>query len=62
MYTPLFSRPLGIFGALTSYHYHISVILAITNAISKNLPSNGTKWLPIMMYIHPPEHDEFYFM
>jgi hypothetical protein len=31
-----------------------NVILTITNAISKNLPSSGTKWLPIMTYIHPP--------
>jgi hypothetical protein len=28
----------------------------ITNVISKNLPSSDTKWLPIMTYIHPPEH------
>jgi hypothetical protein len=34
MYTPLISRPLGIFGALTSYHYHISVILAITKILT----------------------------
>jgi hypothetical protein len=32
-----------------------NVILTITNAISKNLPSSGTKWLPIMTYNHPPE-------
>ena len=31
-----------------------NVILTITNAISENLPSSGTKWLPIMTYIHPP--------
>jgi len=30
------------------------IILTITNAISKNLPSSGTKWLPIMTYIHLP--------
>jgi hypothetical protein len=30
-----------------------NVILRITNAISKNLPSSSTKWLPIMTYIHP---------
>ena len=30
-----------------------NVILTITNAISKNLPSSGTKWPPIMKYIHP---------
>jgi hypothetical protein len=30
-----------------------NVILTITNAISKNLPSSGTKWIPIMTYIHP---------
>ena len=30
-----------------------NVILTITNAISKNLPSSGTEWLPIMTYIHP---------
>jgi hypothetical protein len=32
----------------------LRVILTITNAISKNLPSSVTKWLPIMTYIHPP--------
>ena len=31
----------------------LRVILTITNAISKNLPSSVTKWLPIMTYIHP---------
>ena len=31
-----------------------NVILTITNATSKNLPSTGTKWLPIMTYIHTP--------
>jgi len=30
-------------------------MLTITNAISKNLPSSGTKWFPIMTYIHPPD-------
>jgi hypothetical protein len=30
------------------------IILTITNAISKNLLSSGTKWLPIMTYIHLP--------
>ena len=30
-----------------------SVILTITNATSKNLLSSGTKWLPIMTFIHP---------
>ena len=34
-------------------HITFNVILTITNAISKNLPSSGTKWLPIMTYIHP---------
>jgi hypothetical protein len=28
------------------------VILTITNAIYKNLPSNSTKWRPIIVYIH----------
>ena len=32
-----------------------NVILTINNAISKNLPSSGTKCLPIMTYIHPPD-------
>jgi hypothetical protein len=32
-----------------------NVILTITNVISKNLPSSGTKWLPIMTYIHHRE-------
>ena len=36
------------------------VILTITNAISKNLISSGTKWLPIMTCIHPPWYWEFY--
>jgi hypothetical protein len=49
MDTPLFSEHLGAFDAF-------SVILTITNAISKNLPSSGTTWLPIMKYIHPPEY------
>ena len=31
-----------------------NVILTITNDISKNLPSSGTKWLPIITYIHTP--------
>jgi hypothetical protein len=31
----------------------------ITNAISTNLPSSGTKWLPIMTYIHT--HPDIYF-
>ena len=34
-------------------HITFNVILTITNAVSKNLPSSGTKWLPIMTYIHP---------
>ena len=34
--------------------YTFNVILKITNAISKNLPSSVTKWLPIMTNIHPP--------
>ena len=33
-----------------------NVILTITNATSKNLPSSGTKWLPIMTCIHPSVH------
>jgi hypothetical protein len=49
MDTPLFSGHLGAFDALS-----FNVILTITNAISKNLPSSSTKWLPIMTYIHPP--------
>jgi hypothetical protein len=47
MDTPLISGYLGAFDAF-------NVILTIINAISKNLPSSGTKWLPIMTYIHPP--------
>ena len=31
-----------------------NVELTITNAISKNLPSSGTKWLSIMTNIHLP--------
>jgi len=49
MDTPLLSRHLGTFDTLT-----FNVIRTITNAISKNLPSSGTKWPPIMTYIHPP--------
>jgi hypothetical protein len=45
MDTPLFSGHLGAFDTLT-----FNVILTITNVISKNLPSSGTKWLPIMTY------------
>ena len=45
MDTPLFCGHLGAFDAL--------FILTITNAISKNVPSRSTKWLPIIMYIHP---------
>ena len=41
MDTPSFSRHLGTFDAL------FNVILTI--------PSRDTKWLPIMMYIHPPD-------
>jgi len=48
MYTPMFNGHLGAFDALT-----FNVIITITHAISKNLPSSGTKWLPIMTYIHP---------
>jgi hypothetical protein len=33
-----------------------NVILTIANAKSKYLPSSGTKWLPIMTYIHPPRY------
>ena len=47
MDTPLISGYLGAFDAF-------NVLLTIINAISKNLPSSGTKWLPIMTYIHPP--------
>jgi hypothetical protein len=47
MDTPLFSGHLGAFDALM---ITFNVILTITNAISKNLPSSGTKWLPIMTY------------
>jgi hypothetical protein len=32
-----------------------NVILRITNAISKNLPSSGTKLLPIMTHLDPPD-------
>ena len=42
-----------ISGHLT--HYQFKVILTITNATSKNLPSSDTKCLPIMTDIHPPE-------
>ena len=31
-----------------------NVILTITNDTSKNLHPNGTKWRPIMTYIHSP--------
>jgi hypothetical protein len=41
MDTPSFSEHLGAFDAL------FNVILTI--------PSRGTKWLPIMTYIHPPD-------
>ena len=40
-------------------HLTLYIILAITNAINKNLPSSGTKWLPIMTYIHPPNIGKF---
>jgi hypothetical protein len=49
MDTLLFSGHLGPCDALS----HLNVTLTITNAISKNLPSSGTKWLPVMTYIHP---------
>ena len=52
MHTPLFSGHLGAFDALSSYPYNNY------NAKSKNLPSSGTKWLPIMTYIHPPENEK----
>jgi hypothetical protein len=34
-----------------------NAILTITSAISKNLSSSGTQWLPIMTYIHPLTND-----
>ena len=44
MDTPLFR---GIWRTIT-----FNVILTITNAICKNLPSNSTKWRPIIVYIY----------
>ena len=57
MDTPLFNGHLGAFDALS----HLMFILTITNAISKNLSSSGTKWLPIMTYIHPSGIVNFFF-
>ena len=51
MDTPLFSGHLGVFDAAITFN----VILTITNATSKNLPSSGTKWFPIMTCIHLPD-------
>jgi hypothetical protein len=44
---------LGV-GLWIKKYFKGNVILTITNVISKNLPSSGTKWLPIMMYILSP--------
>ena len=40
-----------VFESLTTSIWMMDT-LSIANAISKNLPSSGTKWLPIMMCIH----------
>ena len=61
MDTPLFNGHLGAFDTLS--HFMLSLYISITNAISKNLPLSGTKWLPIMTYIHHPAHiDLFYYV
>jgi hypothetical protein len=52
MDTPLFS---GHLWALDAWTITFNIILTINSAISKNLPSSGTKWLSIMTYPHPPE-------
>jgi hypothetical protein len=49
MDTTLFSGHLGAFDALS--HLMLSLYNLI-KATSKNLPSSGTKWLPIMTYIN----------
>ena len=50
-YTVVLQTFRGIWCTIT-----FNVILTITNVISKNLPSSGTKWLPIMTYIHHREY------
>ena len=52
MNTPLLSRYLGAFWRAITFN----VILTITNAISKNLPSFSTKCLPVFLHydLHSP--------
>ena len=49
---PFYAAWSKVFAYSIGYCKYDSVILTITNTITKILPSSGIKWLPIM-YIHP---------